>query len=179
VFPRTLTTRDQRPLVIREAVGDDAPALLEFLEIIAADTTYISFEPGEFSMTEEQEREFLDDARRAVNHLYLVAVVGGTIAGCLTFGGGKYRRTRHTGFFGVSVRREFWSQGIGTTLLDGLLDWARDGGIVRKIDLYVRTDNHRAIALYERKGFVREGTKRMDLIVDGHAHESHLMGLVL
>jgi hypothetical protein len=28
-------------------------------------------------------------------------------------------------------------------------------------------------------GFVREGTKRMDLIVDGHAHDSHLMGLVL
>ncbi len=179
MFPRTLTTKDQRPLLLREAVADDAPALLEFLEVIAADTTYITFEPGEFSLTEEQEREFLEECRSTANHLCLVAFVGDTLAGCLSFSAGKYRRNQHNGFFGVSVRRELWSHGAGSALLDGLIDWARASNVVRKIDLYVRTDNHRAIALYERKGFVHEGTKRMDLIVDGHAHDSHLMGLVL
>ena len=165
MFPRTCSTRDQRPITIREAVGDDAPALLAFLEVVASDTDFVSFQPGEFSMTEEQEREFLEQSRTTRNRL--------------SFDGGKYNRNQHTGFFGVSVRREFWSLGIGSALLDGLVDWARAGSVVRKIDLFVRTDNRRAIDLYERKGFLHEGTRRMDLIVDGRAYDSHLMGLVL
>lgn len=179
MFPRTLTTADQRPFIIREAVGDDAGALLEFLDVISAETTFPSFQPGEFFLTEDQERAFLEEAATTNNHLYLVAELDHRIVGVLTFGGGKYQRNAHTGFLGLSVRKACWSLGIGGALIDGLIDWARDGQIIRKIDLYVRADNHRAMAVYERKGFLHEGTKRMDMIVDGHCHDSHLMGLVV
>jgi RimJ/RimL family protein N-acetyltransferase len=179
MFPRHLTTRDNQPLLIREAVGDDAADLLPFLEVIAGDTTFITFQPGEFSLTEEQEREFLEHSRQADNQLYLVAVVDNAIVGCITFSGGKYKRSRHTGLFGLSVLKSHWHLGIGSALLDSLIDWAKSGDVIHKIDLFVRTDNTRAIALYERKGFVREGTKRLDLIVDGVPHDSYLMGLII
>ena len=64
-------------------------------------------------------------------------------------------------------------------MLDRLLDWARRSGIVTKINLRVRVDNLRAIRLYERKGFVREGTVSREALVDGEYFSDHHMGLEL
>ena len=60
-----------------------------------------------------------------------------------------------------------------------LIEWAKTSGVVTKINLRVRTDNPRAIALYERKGFTFEGTIRRELLIDGVYYDHHLMGLVL
>jgi RimJ/RimL family protein N-acetyltransferase len=43
----------------------------------------------------------------------------------------------------------------------------------------VRTDNERAIRLYEGKGFVYEGTMRKEFFVDGRYYDLHWMGLEL
>ncbi|MFH1927275.1 MAG: GNAT family protein [Chloroflexota bacterium] len=68
---------------------------------------------------------------------------------------------------------------MGSLMLDTLIDWAKDTGIIKKINLRVRTDNQRAIQLYEGKGFVREGTIRMEMFLDGKYYDHHWMGLVL
>ena len=77
----------------------------------------------------------------------------------------------------MSVRKSFWGLGIGSFMLDMLLDWARDTQIITKINLRVRTDNHRAILLYERKGFLIEGTISKELLVAGQYYDLHWMGL--
>lgn len=64
-------------------------------------------------------------------------------------------------------------------MLDALIDWARSGKILKKINLRVRTDNDSAIRLYERRGFVIEGTIRRDVFVRGEFFHHHLMGLEL
>ena len=69
--------------------------------------------------------------------------------------------------------------GLGRRLLEVLIDWARRGGIVRKINLLVRTDNDRAIALYESLGFTVEGRKRRDMLMDGDFHDAFFMGLFI
>ena len=79
----------------------------------------------------------------------------------------------------MSVHKDYWGQGIGILLLDSLLKWANDNSAVTKIHLSVRTDNHRAIDLYQRKGFVVEGTIRNDFFLDGTYYDHHLMGLDL
>jgi RimJ/RimL family protein N-acetyltransferase len=50
---------------------------------------------------------------------------------------------------------------------------------VKKINLRVRTDNERAIVLYERNGFVIEGTIRKEIFLDGEYFDHHWMGLEL
>jgi ribosomal-protein-alanine N-acetyltransferase len=47
-------------------------------------------------------------------------------------------------------------RGVGRTLLDAAIDAARQRGC-HVLRLEVRTDNHAAIALYERVGFLRAG----------------------
>jgi hypothetical protein len=56
--------------------------------------------------------------------------------------------------------------GVGTGLLEEAKRWAAARGLHR-IELNVMAHNHRAIALYERAGFVREGRRVDCLLVDG------------
>ena len=79
----------------------------------------------------------------------------------------------------MSVRKSYWGLGIGSFMLDVLIEWAKGTEIVKKINLRVRTDNQGSISLYERKGFVIEGTIRKDIFVDGKYFDHHWMGLEL
>lgn len=101
------------------------------------------------------------------------------LVGGLHFGAKNRRRVRHVGEFGMSVRKEFWGQVIGAATLGLLIEWGRLSGVVTKINLRVRTDNARAIGLYESRGFEREGTIRRDFMVDGEYFDHHLMGLIV
>jgi len=146
---REKTTKDGRTLLIREAEGSDAGAVLAYLDVISQETDFLTFGPGEFRLTRKEESDYLEKCRRAENNLYLLALLEGTIVGSLTFEAGARPRVRHAGEFGISVLKEYWAIGVASSLIDSLLEWSKNGNIIRKINLRVRADNHRAIALYE------------------------------
>ena len=83
----------------------------------------------------------------------------------------------HGGVLGVGVLQEYRGRGIGTALIQATIDKAGAIGLSR-IELTVREQNARAIALYERLGFVREGIKRNAVRVDGTYENLVCMGLV-
>jgi RimJ/RimL family protein N-acetyltransferase len=176
---RRLELADGRTLLIRTAIPQDAPAVLEYVDAISGESDFLSFGPCEFGLTVAQERETLREYQAADNQLALLGSVDGSIVSMVTFAAGRRPRNRHTGEFGLSVRRLEWGRGIGTLMLDTLIEWAKTTHVVTKINLRVRTDNHRAIALYERKGFVREGTIHQELFVGGAYFDHHWMGLTL
>lgn len=164
---------------IRQASPLDARALLDYVEAISGESDFLSFGPGEFELTEAEEERVLRRFHEADNQVYLVGLVDGEIVSTISFGAGSRPRTRHSGEFGMSVRKAYWGLGIGSWMLDALLDWARGTGIVTKVNIRVRTDNQRAIALYRRKGFVHEGTIRREVCLDGQYYDHHCMGLAL
>jgi RimJ/RimL family protein N-acetyltransferase len=157
-------------------VPDDAPAVLAYLRRAGGESPHLTFGAEGLGVTEAQERAYIDAALASDNDLFLVAEADGDIVGALTFGGGPRPRTRHVGEFGVSVERAHWGAGVGRALVEGLLAWAAAGGVVRKVNLRVRVDNDRAIALYERLGFAVEGRLTRELCVDGAFHDCLLMG---
>jgi RimJ/RimL family protein N-acetyltransferase len=175
--PSTGKTRDGRELLIREAVGTDAATILAYLEQVSAETDFLTFGPGEFELSEAEEAAYLDRCREAENCLYLVALVDSKLAGTLSFSSGRRPRLRHTGELAVSVLRAYWGLGVASALIDSLLAWARDTGSITKVNLRVRTDNRRAIDLYERKGFRFEGRVSKELLVDGVHYDNLLLGL--
>jgi nitroimidazol reductase NimA-like FMN-containing flavoprotein (pyridoxamine 5'-phosphate oxidase superfamily)/RimJ/RimL family protein N-acetyltransferase len=179
VKPRQHTLQDGRILRIREAEAEDALGVLEHIHAASRESGFLNMGPGEFELGEAEEAKFLRRCQASDNQLYLLGLVEGAIVATLTFSGGRRRRVRHWGEFGMSVRKEYWGLGMGSLMVDALLDWARGTGIVTKINLRVRTDNERAICLYERKGFVREGTIRKAVFVDGQHYDHHCMGLEL
>ena len=177
--PRTHALKDGREIRIREALPTDAAGLLQHVEFMCAETEFTVWAPGEFDLTEEQEAQLMQRYLDNDSMVFMVAVIDGSIVGCLNFSSGGRKRLRHRGSFGVSVRKHEWGNGIGSILLDTLIEWARYGGLIKKINLQVLTHNERAISLYRRRGFVLEGTITKDLCVDGVYYDSHCMGLEL
>jgi RimJ/RimL family protein N-acetyltransferase len=165
------------PIIVRRPSADDAPAVLRYLRRVGAESEFLSFGAEGPPITEAEQRVFLASVRTSENAISMIAEQGGEIVGMLSFKGGNRARTRHVGEFGISVAHNAQGIGLGRRLMQLLIDWARAGGTVRKINLVVRTDNDRAIALYESFGFVTEGRRSRDMRIDGAFHDSLIMGL--
>ena len=126
--------------------------------------------------------ERIDHARRYLekfgsdDHVF-VAELDGRVVGMagLHVRNGKLR---HSAWLGIMVHDEFHNRGIGRALIRHLLDLAdRWLGLVR-VDLTVLTYNSRAVALYEKLGFVKEGTQRKASYFDGKFHDLYVMARV-
>ena len=89
----------------------------------------------------------------------LVAVIDGKVIGCLGLERFEGRRS-HAGQFGVAVHDAYVGRGAGTALLAAALDLADNWLNLKRVELSVYADNTRAIALYQRFGFEREGLQR-------------------
>jgi RimJ/RimL family protein N-acetyltransferase len=83
----------------------------------------------------------------------------------------------HRGTLGMGIVPAYRGRGLGLRLVQAVLDEARRSGFVR-IELDVHADNARAIALYERIGFVREGVARDAVFVDGQYRDAISMARV-
>jgi ribosomal protein S18 acetylase RimI-like enzyme len=84
---------------------------------------------------------------------------------------------QHCGVLGLGLLPEWRGRGLGERLLREALDASRAFGFSR-VELSVRQDNRRAIALYRRLGFAREGLKKRAILVDGAFHDLVLMALL-
>ncbi len=166
-------------LTLRRAEPHDAEQVLAFVDQVAGESENITFGPGEFEMSVEEERAFLQKSAESPTSLYLIAEIGGEIAGTLTFNAGKRPRIQHAGEFGTTVLRKYWNLGIGNHLLAYLITWARQSGTIRKINLRVRVDNLPAIHLYEKYGFVQEGRITREFYLHGQFVDAYIMGLQL
>jgi RimJ/RimL family protein N-acetyltransferase len=169
--------RSGDPITVRHATPNDAPRLIGFLQIIGGQTDFLNFGAGEFHLTEQQEREYIERSRAIDTSLFLVAEIGPTIVSTLTFSTPQRERLEHVGEFGVSVLEARWGEGIGEAMTRAMLEWARRHEIVRKINLEVRVDNARAIALYARLGFVEEGRQTLAMRVGDTFYDTLWMGI--
>src|SRR5918995_1380790 len=70
------------------------------------------------------------------------------------------RANEHLAVLSICIARDWRDVGIGSELVEAAQRWAIERGL-RKMSLGVFPDNERAIAVYEKRGFVREGVRRM------------------
>ena len=175
----TFTDRTGASITIRQAVEDDAPALIAFTQQIDTESPFLSREPGEFNVPVPTEGLFIRQTNARKNGLILVALDGDTVIGMIDFHGGNRQRALHTGEFGMSVLKAYWGRGIGAHLLDAVLEWARCNGLTKKVKLRVQATNLRAIALYRSRGFVEEGVMKREYRVNSEWLDTILMALWL
>lgn len=165
-------------LVIRTIEERDAAAFVEVLRTIEAESGFMLFDPGERETTAEQQAQRIRDMRRGGSQEIFVAEADGELAGYLGATAGAMRRNRHAASFAMGVLERFSRRGIGMALLDALDEWARARRLHR-VELTVISQNTRAIRLYERAGFVMEGTRRDALRIDGRFVDERWMSKLL
>lgn len=169
--------RDLGEIKIREAVKEDAPKVVDYLAKIGGETNFLTFGPGELITSVSDEEASIEEKCKAVNKVMIVAVVDDKVIGILSFTGGARPRVRHIGEFGITVLKDYWGQGIGTSMVEQLIKWAKATSVVRKINLRVRSDNYRAIHVYEKLGFHHEGLTTRNFYIDGEFYDSNRMGM--
>jgi RimJ/RimL family protein N-acetyltransferase len=160
---KTITARNGQLVTIRTAQPDDAAPLLAYVRSVAAETPFFIMEADEFDFSDEQERQWIQDHLDGPGTLVLLAEVSGEVVGSLSFENGPHRRIAHRGTFGFSVAKDWRGKGIGTALLQILIDWAKDNPLIEKIGMAVCANNERAIRVYRKLGFVEEGRRPREM----------------
>jgi putative acetyltransferase len=101
------------------------------------------------------------------NHRNLAALVNGRVVGNIGLIIDANPRRRHVAHIGMGVHDDYAGRGIGEALMRAALDLADNWLNIARVELTVYADNERAIRLYERTGFLVEGTHRNYAFRDG------------
>ncbi|HBF15720.1 MAG TPA: N-acetyltransferase [Clostridiales bacterium] len=168
---------EKLPFEIVRAQAEDAAALLAYLKIIGGETDNLSFGPEGVPLDEKAERSYLAMQAQSHDHIQLLAKVNGEIIGTASLNR-KPNRMHHRAEFGISLKKAWWGCGAARVLAEGVLDFAREAGI-EQVNLEVRSDNKRAVALYEKLGFRKLCTFPSFFKINGEPIDFDLMNLDL
>ncbi len=176
---KSVTLKNGELLTIREATANDAEPIIQFVKAIGDESDNLTFSGAEFTLTVEEEENILRNYAQKENHIYLIALIDDKIVGQSHAYGSHKARLKHAVQIGISTRKAHWGKGIATEVLNFLIDWAKANSVVRKINLKANASNTKAIALYERMGFVHEGLHKRDFYLHGKFTDAVSMGMLI
>ena len=159
-------------ILIRAIEPTDIPAVAEVLGQPRA--VWGTLQPPFVSVDARQKRH----AETGPNDAGLVAVIQDRIVGSIGLHRDRPHRRSHVASLGMAVHDAYAGRGVGRALLAAVVDLAEKWWNIRRLELNVYVDNHRAIALYERFGFEREGVHRAYAWRDGAYVDSLSMARV-
>jgi putative acetyltransferase len=87
-------------------------------------------------------------------------------------------RRRHVGQIGMSVHDDWQGKGVGSALMQAVVDLADRWLNLTRLELSVFTDNTAAIGLYKKFGFKIEGTHEQYAFRDGVFADVYAMARV-
>ena len=164
-------------ITIRKIQIEDAENLLNLLNKLDSETTFLLYERGERKTTIEQQRKniqeqlekgvltfVLEDNKKLVGYIF------GNIF--------TANRKKHCMNLAIAILQEYTSKGYGTKLMNTIEEYAINNGITR-LELEVSKKNKIAISLYQKIGFEVEGVKRNAFLVNGYFEDEILMAKIL
>ncbi|GAA4110279.1 GNAT family N-acetyltransferase [Aquimarina addita] len=156
-LPKTYTIKNDQTILIREATPNDAFTLLQLKQEYLKKTKTLPLFDYEYPNNTDQEKEMIKKYQLEKNSIILVAVSEDTMIGNIDLTGSRRKKTAHTAMIGMGIHTEWQNQGIGTLLLQNVLDWAKENEILKTIWLEVYNTNSLGIALYQKMGFESQG----------------------
>lgn len=178
MYRKEFILRDSRQLCISEAVPEDADAIIRYQYTVGGETDFLTFGANEFWLSVQEETAFIRSVQERGKDTFLKGSIDGKIVSSLVLLRIDRPRIKHIGELGVSVLRDYWELGIGKYMCEEAACLAKQRGIT-KINLQVRKDNDKAILLYEKLGYKREGESSRAYYVQGIYYSQVLMGLEL
>jgi putative acetyltransferase len=146
---------------IRYPHSEDAPAMLEYINVLSAERTFITLQGEQFDLEEEEEILFSRLEGFALGRsVTLLAVHGSRVVG-ITQIDRHARVEEHVAGFGISVAQDFRGCGLGDALLRSVIEESiKFIQGMRLIELAVYSANEAGIRLYRKHGFKQHGVLR-------------------
>lgn len=170
----------RKEIIFREATAADAKGLQECVRQLAAETDFIVMDESGFEQPLPVLEEILTDFQCSSQHLCLLACLDEEIIGLVSVQSSHQYAIAHIGSVFIGIKQVYWGYGIGSLLLDNMLDWARTSSFLHRLELTVQVRNTAAIHLYQKMGFAIEGQKRHGARTkEGEWLELYYMGQLL
>lgn len=166
-------------ITIEKARPEDAAELLEYLKIVGSETDNLSFGAEGLPFALEEEQQYLTSLQGSTTSAMFIAKKDGKIIGTADFRGNTRDRLKHRGEMGISLVKAEWGKGVGKKLMESVIEFAKTEAQAEIISLEVRSDNIRAIKLYEKYGFEKIGHFEGYMKVDGQLVACDFMKLSL
>ncbi len=107
-----------------------------------------------------------------------VAEYEGKVVGQIGLHLAKNRRISHKATFGIGVHDDYHGKGIGSKLIEAIVDLADNWLNLHRLELQVNADNEAAIAVYKKFGFEIEGRAKDFAFRDGQLVDVLYMGRI-
>ena len=163
-------------IIYRKAVASDAKSLLLHIITVGGETDNLSFGADTFNISPEREAKFIDRFAKSNNDLMLVALDGDKVVGNAIVERNKVKRYNHRAEISITVLRDYWGRGIGSRLMEMMIDFAKSAKI-ESLYLEVRGDNERAISLYKKYGFEEIGEYKCYFKINNSYYDAIFMVL--
>jgi RimJ/RimL family protein N-acetyltransferase len=161
IEPKTAILKNGKEVCIRTPVADDVPKVLDYLKVVFQDDRFFATttEEAQKWQVPETEREHIEKCYKNVNKLLVVTVADDRIVSFSNIDAIERKRSNHVGQLGISILPDYRNNGLGTAIMQTMIDWATAHPVIEKLALGVWATNMPAIGLYEKMGFVEEGRK--------------------
>jgi len=165
-------------VTLRLAGCQDAEEIISVIKTNAPDRSYVLME--HYGTKSEAVKKYICSMDFEKN-LLLVAATERAVVGALSgiqMDGGKRPETSHILNIGLHMASEYRGIGIGSQMLNYAVDWAKKREF-KKLEANIFTTNKRSLHLFERVGFVEEGTRQKRIRIGKQYIDEVLMGKVL
>lgn len=172
IKPKSVQLKNGQMVILHSPDMFDAGQLLEHMKRTSAETEFMSRYPEEINISVDSQSRFLQMIENDPDNFMLAAYIDGRMVGnaAVTRVQDKIKY-RHRANFGISLREEVCSIGLGTIMMQEILEIVRQSSF-EQLELTVFADNERAIRLYEKAGFVKTGVlPRAYRLKDGSYHD--------
>lgn len=170
--------KNNQVLYIRELNSKDAEEVLKYTNNVGRESDFLTFGSEGIPFTIDQEKIFLRNTQETKRNYMLGGFIKDRLVSVVNISSSQKDRLSHKADIGISVLKEFWNIGVGSRMMEFIISLCRKDDF-RKIDLLVNEENKRAIKLYEKYGFIKEGLLSRDIQIDGVFYSSYHMGLKL
>ena len=151
-------SKKAKDIVIRHLQKEDLHDLVDYMNMISREQTYIRFQGEQLNL--EEEKKYIDDFLRKMEKneaIKLLVLHGKKIVGIADISL-QDKTSNHVGTFGITVVRDFRGEGIGKLLMNLVIEEAKkEMPKLKIIQLGVFGNNGIACSMYEKLGFTRFG----------------------
>ena len=171
--------KNGKTLTIRKPKKQDAQELLNYAKKIGAESDNLTFGAEGLPYTLEQEEKMIENWSNSTSTAMFVGIVDDKIVTSVFISSPAKERLAHQSSIAISVLKEYWGIGIGTHMMNMLIDFAKNSDTIELIHLGVHANNTNAIALYKKFGFQEIGRYPKFFKINGEYYDEILMNLYL
>ncbi|MBU3159096.1 GNAT family N-acetyltransferase [Clostridium frigoris] len=171
--------KNGQTLVLRKPIVEDAKMIVEYLYTVGGESDNLLFGKDESYFTAEMEIEHIKNINESETSSMVLGIINNNIVSIAQISSPNRKRIAHNSEVAISVKKDYWKNGIGSCIMEELIKSVKDGGIIKNISLGVKASNKNAIAMYEKFGFEKIGKHKDFFNINGDFDDEILMDLYI